>query len=66
MEVQEKTPIYDEPEACDESITMQKPPALEHTENNVPKMISLNRLLLKITDPFNGNYLYYISNNKIR
>jgi len=56
MEVQEKTPIYEEPEACDESIIMTKPPAPELTENNVPKVISLNRLILKITDPFNDDY----------
>jgi hypothetical protein len=51
MEVQEKLYIYDEPPPCDESIIYVKSPAPDLCEFDVPKIISLNRLVLKLSDP---------------
>jgi hypothetical protein len=57
MEVQNKTPIYDEPAPCKESITMMASPVPDICEYQLPRFISLNRLLLMITDPWSDGIL---------
>ncbi|EFC50241.1 rasGEF domain-containing protein [Naegleria gruberi] len=44
------TPINEEPMACPESITFSKSPCPKLYPGNIPKFISLNRLILLLTD----------------
>ncbi|KAL0485952.1 RasGEF [Acrasis kona] len=55
MDVQQMLYIYDEPPPCDESITMIKSPVPDLCEVEVPRVCSLNRLILKFTDPMIEN-----------
>jgi len=57
MESQATLPIYEEPEACEHSIVMQKCPAPELFAGDVPKVAGINRLLLLITDYYAPTFL---------
>lgn len=51
MTMQEDLPIYKEPPPCPESI-ISIPEPDGHRE--IPKIVTLNRLLLLLTDPIKG------------
>jgi hypothetical protein len=51
---QEVLPIYEEPAACDLSATMA--PDSDNPGRLVPKIISLNRLIMLLTDPVKGKF----------
>ncbi|KAF0982441.1 hypothetical protein FDP41_011371 [Naegleria fowleri] len=57
MEEQIKLAIYDEPEASEDSIVMQKCSVPEMFNGDVPKVIGINRLLLLLTDVYSPKYL---------
>ncbi|KAG2373409.1 hypothetical protein C9374_012148 [Naegleria lovaniensis] len=50
LPIQQMIPIYDEPPACIESINYVKSPMPKLYPYNVPKYVSLNRLILLLTD----------------
>jgi hypothetical protein len=62
MDAQERLNIYDEPPPCDESILLVKSPVPDLCEFDVPKFISLNRLIMKLTDPLTCNIKIKILN----
>uniref|UniRef100_A0A7S1KRQ2 Ras-GEF domain-containing protein n=1 Tax=Percolomonas cosmopolitus TaxID=63605 RepID=A0A7S1KRQ2_9EUKA len=56
-EVQLRTPIYEELQSCQESILMGKNPSRQFLNvDEVLRVVSLNRLLLLITDPWAPQY----------
>ncbi|EFC47370.1 rasGEF domain-containing protein [Naegleria gruberi] len=57
MESQVKTPIYDEPPACDDSIVMQKSSVPDLFNGDVPKVIDINRLIILLTDAYSPQFL---------
>ncbi|KAL0482849.1 hypothetical protein AKO1_014141 [Acrasis kona] len=56
-EAQENINIYNEPDACKDSILLEKSPNPEIFNGQVPKLIGLNRLILLLTDPHTDRYL---------
>lgn len=57
MEVQLNTNVYDEPPPCKESILMVPCPTPDIYEYMTPKVISLNRLILLLSDPGADDFL---------
>lgn len=57
FEVQLRTPIYEELQACNESVQMGKNPSKYHIQSEeVIRLASLNRLMLIVTDPWAPKY----------